>query len=126
MSIEAMKLALEALEESKEHIAKQRRLEAITALQQAIEQALEQEPVAWKETDEVECPVCKGKGFPWPKCGHITYLERTPPPRQPLTDEEICRIGAQVHGFLLCNEGQWGIEMARAIEAAHGIKEKNT
>ena len=43
--------------------------------------------------------------------------------RQPLTDEEICRIGAQVHGFLLCNEGQWGIEMARAIEAAHGIKE---
>lgn len=38
-----------------------------------------QEPVAWKETDEVECPVCKDKGFPWPKCGHITYLEPTPP-----------------------------------------------
>jgi len=44
--------------------------------------------------------------------------------RKPLTDEEICLIGAQVHGFLLCNEGQWGIEMARAIEAAHGIKEQ--
>jgi hypothetical protein len=47
---------------------------------------------------------------------HITGPQA--PTQQPLTDEEICRIGAQVHGFLLCNEGQWGLEMGRAIEAA--------
>jgi len=43
-----------------------------------------QEAVAW-------CPVCGDKGFPWPKCGHITYLERTNPPQRPwvgLTDED--------------------------------------
>ena len=124
MSIEAMKLALEALEEPKEHIAKHRRLEAITALRQAIEQA--QEPVAWKETDEVECPVCKGKGFPWPKCGHITYLERTPPPRQPLTDEQVREIARQYAlGLAFPYDSKTTPEMfARAIEAAHGIKEE--
>jgi len=42
---EALKLALEALEEPKEHIAKHRRLEAITAIKEALAQP-EQEPVA--------------------------------------------------------------------------------
>jgi len=54
-----------------------------------------QEPVAWKETDEVECPVCGDKSFPWPKCGHITYLERINPPQRPwvsLTDDQIKEI----------------------------------
>ena len=48
--IEAMKQALEALEEPKEHIYKHRRLEAIIALRQAIEQAEKQEPVTWQDT----------------------------------------------------------------------------
>jgi hypothetical protein len=123
MSVEAMKLALEALEEPKEHIVKQRRLEAITALRQAIEQA--QEPVAWKETDEVECPVCKGKGFPWPKCGHITYLERTPPQRLwvGLTEEDCGEVGRWVE---FKEEGSGRIpteKLIRYIEAK--LKEKN-
>ena len=88
MSKEAMKLALEALIFNQANW--QGKDKAITALKQALEQP-EPEPVAWKETDEVECPVCNDKGFPWPKCGHITYLERIPPKRewQGLTDEEI-------------------------------------
>lgn len=60
------------------------------------EQPEQPEPVAWKETDEVECPVCEDKGFPWPKCGHITYLERTPPQRTPLTDEQINLLGIRI------------------------------
>jgi hypothetical protein len=47
MKNEALILALEALEEPKEHIAKHRRLEAITAIKQALEQP-EPEPVAWR------------------------------------------------------------------------------
>ena len=71
-------------------------LEAADALE-ALAQP-EQEPVAWKEDDEVQCPVCKDKGFPWPKCGHITYIERTPPQRTwvGLTDEERQDIALEV------------------------------
>ena len=76
-----------------------------------------QEPVAWKETDEVECPVCKDKGFPWPKCGHITYLERTQPQRTwvGLTDDELLHIGVAT-----------GLERAAAQMIADKLKEKNT
>ena len=78
-----------------------------------------QEPVAWKETDEVECPVCRDKGFPWPKCGHITYLERTTPPQRPwvdLTDEEVVNLGYSADG-----------NVCTAVRlAATYIKEKNT
>ena len=45
MTKEALKLALEALEEPKEHFAKHRRLEAITAIKEALAQ--EQEPVTY-------------------------------------------------------------------------------
>ena len=43
--IEAAKQALEALTESKEHIAKHKRLEAVAALNQAIAEAQQQDPV---------------------------------------------------------------------------------
>jgi hypothetical protein len=42
-------------------------------------------------------------------------LYKTPPQRKPLTDEAIAQIAAQGH--------QRWFEFARAIEAAHGIKE---
>ena len=48
MTKEALKMALEALEEPKEHFAKHRRLEAITAIKEALAQP-EQEPVAWEQ-----------------------------------------------------------------------------
>ena len=111
---EALKLALEFVENSEGGTAD---LEA--HIKEALAQP-EQEPVAWKETDEVECPVCRDKGFPWPKCGHITYLERTTPPQRTwvgLTDEEVKDI-------------VWNLpyepsqEHIRAIEAK--LKEKNT
>jgi hypothetical protein len=51
-------------------------------------------------------------------------LYAAPPQRQPLSDEQISTIAT---------ESQWGfsphddtLRFARAIEAAHGIKEKNT
>ena len=84
----------------------------------------QQAPVAWKETDVVECPVCRDKGFPWPKCGHITYLEPTPQQQREwvgLTDEEIKHAphhmvdGAYHYSF------KQGAEWAEAK-----LKEKNT
>ena len=69
-----------------------------------------QEAVAW-------CPVCGDKGFPWPKCGHITYFERATPPQRTwvgLTDEERSQLVTLHHG--------WN-EYAQAIEAK--LKEKN-
>ncbi len=83
----------------------------------------EQEPVAWKEDDEVQCPVCKDKGFPWPKCGHITYIERTPPQRTwvGLTDEEITELHHEIKVRLM---GTYKTEdIYRAIEAK--LKQKN-
>jgi hypothetical protein len=49
----------------------------------------EQEPVAWNEADELQCPICKITGRPYPKCGCINYT--TPPQRTwvGLTEEEI-------------------------------------
>jgi hypothetical protein len=144
--VEAMKLALEALEMVKANADDwQQRTgkeikgwmqpvnNSITALRQAIEQAQKQEPVAWScgccngsgwvvrdpdiGTDQ-ECFVCEGTG---------KNIDTFPPQRQPLTDEEI----------LILNNPNWDkggeeqliaapdeeiIEFARAIEAAHGIK----
>jgi len=97
--IEVLKQALDALEtevsidwtnNDEFNASAEKMHDAITSLRQAIKELESQEPVAWKETDEVECPVCRDKGFPWPKCGHITYLERINPSQRTwvgLTDE---------------------------------------
>ncbi len=97
--------------------------EAITALRERLAQP-EQEPVAWEfagalfhDRDEV---------FAWYKRGDVSNipplpLYTAPPQRKPLTEEEIERacvpLGAAMLSFTA---------VARAIEAAHGIKEKNT
>jgi hypothetical protein len=62
MSIEAMKQALDALEEHGTHYARHEDnyIKAITALRQAIEQAEKQEPVAFRNTETGE--FCTG-GF---------------------------------------------------------------
>jgi hypothetical protein len=115
---EALRLALEALG----WYDRETHEKAISAIKQALEQP-EPEPVAVWELQETGWEtICDADWLMTLPVG--TRLYTTPPKREPLTDDEICRIGAQVHGFLLCNEGQWGIEMARAIEAAHGIGEK--
>jgi hypothetical protein len=50
-----------------------------------------------------------------------TKLYTTPPQRKPLSDEEI-----ETYRHMLDWTAEWSyINFARAIEAAHGIKEKN-
>jgi hypothetical protein len=118
MSIEAMKLALEALERSvatcfdqyahnevmsrPEHFVNQ----AITALRQAIEQAQKQEPVAWKDKTYGNL---HHQDF-----GNSIPLYISPPQRQPLTDEQILE---------LWRNAQDRVSFARAIEAK--LKQKN-
>ncbi|CAB5222003.1 hypothetical protein UFOVP242_217 [uncultured Caudovirales phage] len=79
----------------------------------------EQEPVAWRHDmgeenggweyfEQASCPDCQP-------------LYTTPPQRKPLTDEEIDRIWV-THIFIQATDRRQQA-FARAIEAAHGIKE---
>ena len=120
---DALKLALEALEvcqqsnygrdwvwpDTAHPTAMANVKEAITAIREALAQP-EQEPVAYLD---------EGLGaFYWAKDykKHVGFkpLYTTQPHRKPLTDEEIGRIAGDCLDAWSC---------ARAIEAAHGIKE---
>lgn len=134
--IEAAKLALEALKYSTP-IAQNKLAQenAITALRTAIEAAKKQEPVAWAvvgdgEHGEYEVgrmleKKSKANFQYWEARGYeLIPLYATPPAaqRQPLTDEQIDDIWNRY-----CDEmGEASIndayDIARAIEAAHGIK----
>ncbi len=136
----ALKLALEALEyplnQSHENfnvdMAELLAHRAITAIEEALAQP-EQEPVAWKlvpvePTDEMlkamdECSTeCYDERL---YAGHAAsvYMAAvdvapTPPQRKPLSDEEIILIVAECAS----SHQHTDIHLARAIEAAHGIK----
>jgi hypothetical protein len=128
MSIEAMKLALEALEKCAlmiewewgdcrfEEVMREtgeytrETTPAITALRQAIEQAQKQEPVAWKDTTYGNL---HHQDF-----GNSIPLYTSPPPRQPLTKETLEAM-AEAH---VTNCYFDTLKFARAIEVAHGIK----
>ena len=138
MSIEAMKQALEALElvletdtKPKHEISK-----SITSLRQAIEQAEKQEPVAWPiETNNQVEALAKHCG--WDNRRYMTpadyqiWCDRmrgfvqlaTPPHRKPLTDEEIDKLPWGPHEGNPMTFAEGLRDFARAIEAAHGIKE---
>ena len=120
---EALKLALEALKRATNYdpvIAR-----AITAIKEALAQP-EQKPVAWVSSEELL--VMRGNALGGAKDWRINVglvkqdgdvgLYTTPPQRKPLTDEEIGAIleGVNAYGTRLYT-------FARAIEAAHGIKE---
>ena len=113
MSIEAMKQALEALDNlsryadtcelflkethpGKAYALRERvtkSIEAIASLRQAIEQAEKQEPVLWKWKDsEMVTPFDKTNVEGW------TPLYTTPPQRKPLTDEERINISYKANG----------------------------
>jgi hypothetical protein len=121
MSTEAMKLALEALEEPHPGIRtsftdaityREKVKQAITALQEALALALAQpQPVAWMS----DCAV----GFRKSEFGATPTvpLYTSPPARKPLTDDEIRAIVRKVDE----EEGHI-IHFARAIEAKHNIK----
>ena len=109
---EALKLALEALGEPKEHIAKHRRLEAIPAIREALAQP-EQEPAFWYDRHHKDFSHVQRLGW--------EPLYTTPPQRTwvGLTDEEIDLLSCEmVKGDKSVN---W---LCRAIEAK--LKEKNT
>ena len=125
MSIEAMKQALEALESAVEQLAKPYSTQAqyaITSLRQAIAEAEKQEPVAhfgsaYVNENGVHVTTVLGPvAIP-----HDANLYTHPQPqREPLTDEQI----AEFFGVKAVDESF--VDFVRAIEAAHGIKEKNT
>jgi hypothetical protein len=92
--------------------------EAITAIKQALAQP-EQEPVAW--ITDWEGQYSSGKILDYiahTRGGKVEYtpLYTTPPQRKPLTDEEIW----VALGGIDCTRPML---IARAIEAAHNIKE---
>ena len=147
--IEVLKQALEALEKSNRfvwHYAHSKATariaeqcdEAITSLRKAIQeealrnvqrigQEIEQEPYGW-----VSQHTTKGM-YEWQfnKRESSVYIDTAisivpvythPPQRKPLTDEQIVAINDK-HYNIAYRDFDADIAIARAIEAAHGIKE---
>jgi hypothetical protein len=84
--------------------------DSVTVTKMIPEQAEKQEPVA-----TVQCINGLIIGYLDVMQPVGTKLYTSPPPRQPLTDEEIDRM------YVSCKYGSVR-ELARAIEAAHGIR----
>ena len=129
---EALKLALEAFEyiENNYMSLPAPATKTITAIKEALAQQ-EQEPVAWVSKRDLfqmihakvsNVVVCEKDRV------HTEPLYTNPPQRKPLTDEEIDHA-AGLRGCYSASLGEWSfspkelIDFARAIEAAHGIKE---
>ena len=113
--LKAMKLALEALKTSM--YPQQKQLQAIASLEetlaehamretQRLGQEIEQEPVFTYE--QVKAHI------------QVAMMSTTPPQRKPLTDEQMKKIWYAMQNIMGWYSFQ---EIARAIEAAHGIKE---
>jgi len=121
--IEAMKLALEALETTQTLMRLSdpqyvREYNAITSLRQAIAEAEKQEPVAtvhasWNDDEGFMLVKRTGERL---NMGDSLYTHPQPK-REPLTDEQI----AEFFGVKAVDESF--VDFVRAIEAAHGIKE---
>ena len=120
---EAMKLALEALEADELDMVDDgsgnmvfRKEQAITAMEKLLAQP-EQEPLAWISTGTARMIHWTADkpayGDDW------VPLYTTPPQRKPLTDEDVERIVREAR----VGEHGIGYTIARAIEAAHNIKE---
>ena len=92
---------------------------ALAALKEALAQP-EQEPVAWRFQSAVG-GWAYGKEPPIGSKYAVEPLYTTPPQRKPLTDEEISEYAERMEASDP-TDSFWR-EFARAIEAAHGIKE---
>jgi len=117
---EALKLALEALEEAWYHVGTFQPTEkaidlydeARTAIKEALAQP-EQEPVAWINDMGTHLDLnVSGRGMP---------LYITPPQRKPLTENEIKHLWYEACQTNLELTSQLIVHLARNIEAAHGI-----
>jgi len=151
---EALKLALEALKQIDEAMPFPVAKLAQAAIKEALAQP-EQKPVAWLITDEkinslqvdsIQRLIDRARHAhmtdiklringqdEWFQADWLKHLTRTTPPqRKPLTDEEITDAVRDAdldwhYGWTLDDEEPNRFtKFARAIEAAHGIKEKNT
>ena len=127
---DAMKLALFALDIVKIHFTQSRHInEAIAALKERLAQP-EQEPVAWGVfegnlhdmffTQEEAQEMARLKGIH----AEAKPLYTTPPQREPLTNGEIYTAYiTATNQTLRATDERLALAFARAIEAAHGIKE---
>ena len=131
---ETLRLALEALEYN-DHL----RGEAITAIREALAEqpAQQQEPVAYDKT-EINCfaqdlydqKMREGKRGHYESMFHVIHQcikKVSPPQRKPLTDEVIWLEYQRFWPFHPAEEPTLAkdiVKFARAIEAAHGIKEQ--
>lgn len=102
---------------------------AIIALRTALEQ-LEQEPVAWMlkgghGTEFNDCIAEELKALTWKGKPMWTPLYAAPPQRKPLTEKEIEKCYETLgHYQTLRPQDRFAVfALARAIEAAHGIKD---
>ena len=128
---EALKLALEALEECRRDPRLKYEHPYYDKTITAIREALAEQPApvqGWKLVPVEPTPeqIKEGNKVTWPlPCAQVYSAmlaaapQPAPPPqRKPLTDEQIVKCWGQVSGT------RYGyVAFARAIEAAHGIKE---
>ena len=126
MSIETMKLARNFISRLKFADAEPEPEKVMQVLDQAIEQAQKQEPVAWASSRALEAinenivdvRVSSVKN----ETSNIP-LYTTPPQRQPLSDEQAKQIIAkQDWGREKINNSEHCLNIIRETEAAHGIK----
>jgi hypothetical protein len=116
---EALRLALEALE-YRGTDSWRKRQPAITAIKAALE--AKDEPVAWMCADASLI----NKGYA--RFSHVCMGEwkipvyTTPPQRKPLTNEQLKAIVSDTVDGVTVSESVLFRCVARAIEAAHGIK----
>jgi len=118
MSKEALKLALEALEEYCKHGAIFMPITVGVAIKEALAQP-EQEPVAWMRKDGQRVTTASDRhNYPDYETRYSIPLYTIPPQRKPLTDEQREEIAKGWRGR------NWTVgDIIDAVEAAHGIKE---
>jgi hypothetical protein len=119
MSVDAMKQALEHLDLI--FAKSQALIRARDVLREAIQQAEQAQPVGWMQDNPTGVYVTVR-----PDPLHTIPLYTATQPRQPLTDSEISKLWDEHTCPLFGRQGINPTEFARAIEVAHGIKEKNT
>jgi hypothetical protein len=136
---EALRLALESLCCVRDMVKHPDNLEYIDHQVAKFEAALEakDEPVAWRY-DQAKYRTNDLRGRQWAfnvfsqakpymdeMVQNVTPLYTTPAQRKPLTDEEINALVREAsRGSAIRRDGSTSLRIARAIEAAHGIKGK--
>lgn len=139
MSIEAMKLALDALDRS-DYLGWQANIPVMRTLRQAIAEAEQAEPVAWgafyfggkrngklysyaDNKDQIEAYIVDRHRSDDSNTFRAAPLYTRPPARKPLTDEEINTLWDAHVVPVFGKQGINPVVFARAIERAHGIGE---